>query len=305
MSRKLILTPYHHGSVDATNDFVNNILFPNHNTQVDVMHIVLASVAMAGVDSIHSMMEIKNSNTTLISNVISNKSAEKWNMCSVKVRKVLENYKTPHLSKKHTEHIDRLSYLIVDLLFAVEINSGLLINSNLKNSFSNDLLPLELEMPMKVLYESIQTKNVLLPMVKLDINKKDVLKLFDVFKSKDFGNFKDAHLEIDHNSTLTNKTIKSIEKASKDLYKKNTTLFSLKENVIKALPISTKIIDLFFGKLPGILADYASNLLVDNLQKNKTIALYNYDSIIDQIVKKNLDLYLEKKMIDFKNNVRT
>src|ERR1700733_6349181 len=123
MSRKLVITPFNHGSIESANNIVNNIILGDHEKQFDITHIVLSAIAMAGVDSIYSMIEIKSSDTKLIKDVISTDSIEKWDTCVRKVNDVFTIYKQPNLNEAEYNQINYFSYLIIDLLFAVETNS--------------------------------------------------------------------------------------------------------------------------------------------------------------------------------------
>jgi hypothetical protein len=82
--------------------------------------------------------------------------------------------------------------------------------------------------------------------------------------------------------------LKSIETAGKDLYSKNLKWIVLKDSFLQAIPMSAKVIDLFFGKFAGTLADYSSNLLSDFLKLNKAIPIYNCNGILTEVSRSRL-----------------
>jgi hypothetical protein len=47
--------------------------------------------------------------------------------------------------------------------------------------------------------------------------------------------------------------------------------------------MTSKVTELFFGKLPGIIADYSNTFLSDFLKENKSIPIYDCDKIIQDI----------------------
>ena len=53
----------------------------------------------------------------------------------------------------------------------------------------------------------------------------------------------------------------------------------MRRAVISLLPISSKIIDTIFGKLPGGLAEIFTNLLSKWLDDNKRIVIYEFDDL--------------------------
>ena len=188
------------------------------------------------------------------------------------------------ISEKDTnEGLDHFKHRVSQLLYSLKSNSSVLTFSNFFEIKFSEKLPLELIVPFNILSGSIQVKAASLPVIKYEAEKTDIRKFIEIIYSREFTNYKEAQTEIELNKNLTNKTVKLIERAGKELYFKNTNQLNLKDSIIKTIPLTSKIIELFFGKLPGILAEFSGNILSDYLKINRSLPIYNCGPVINEI----------------------
>lgn len=283
MSRSLILTPYEHGFLAALNEVYNNGPLSDKNNPIDIPHLLLSALTMAGVDTIYSMGSVQNSETKLVKKIATKTSVKKWGEVYDKTKVAFDTLKNDVSNNEINDELDNLKHKVSQLLFALKTNSGILTFNNFSEIKHRDKLPLELVIPLKMLVESIQTKGALLPVVRFETEKTDVRRFIEILESKEFYSYKEAQSEIELNKSLSDKTIKLIEKAGKDLYHKNSAQLNLRENFIKAIPISSKVIELFFGKLPGILTDFAGSIVGDYLKINKSIPIYYCEPVLNEL----------------------
>ncbi|WP_373060465.1 hypothetical protein [Zunongwangia sp. H14] len=283
MARKLILTPYEDAYLTALNYLLNETSIKNSKTKIDVPHILFSSLIMAGVDKIESSEKFESSNTKLITHIDRTEFLGPWADCINMVRKIFNNYQLDTDNKDQRNTSENVSNQIGTLFYALKHKSSILTFSPIEK-IDRALLPPELKFPLDILFSSIQSKSATLPILEYDLPKKEVERLIDVLNGREFKNYSDAQKEIELNSNLTEKTIHSIELAGKELYNKNRRVLNLKENLIKAIPLSSKVIELFFGKLPGILTEYSSTILSDYSREQKTIPLYNCQPIVHELL---------------------
>ncbi|KAA9352788.1 hypothetical protein [Larkinella humicola] len=296
MSRKLVLTPFENGYLAALHEVFNESPMAVKNQPIDISHFLLSALTMAGVDSIQSFGELSYSKTKLIKKNVSKLSRNEWSRCSEKVQDTFDKYRIPNISKEMDEEISSMSHRVSQLFYAMKSNSGILSFFEIGNIKNKHLLPPELALPLEILFLSIQIKTTNLPVLRYDIEKKDINKLIEVLNSKEFEVYSEAQSELETNSSITNKTINAIEKAGKDLYKKNIRILDIKESVIKTIPLTSKVIDLYFGKMPGILAEYGGKILIDYLGLNKTIPIYSCDTILTGMLKSRLGIITRKSV---------
>ena len=85
-----------------------------------------------------------------------------------------------------------------------------------------------------------------------------------------------------------------IGKQSNYLVTQNPHLLKMRRAVISLLPISSKIIDTIFGKLPGGLAEIFTNLLSKWLDDNKRIVIYEFDDLSEMTMRSRLREFAAK-----------
>lgn len=292
MSRKLILTPYEHGGLAAFHHMFNLGYHQTYNLKpfsdekdfIDIPHILFSALTMSGVDQIYSIGQLQYSNTSLLAKKVKQSSVKQWSEAYENTEPIFNAYKSGLKNEKYIDELNDIRYKLIHLIFALKTNSSILSVGGYSTTIKYDgQLPVELTIPLKIFYNSIQTKVVNLPVINFEVEKKDIQKLTDILLSKEFNNYKSAQSEIEQNLSLTSKTIKAIETTGKELYKKNISQMYIRENLIRAIPLTSKVMELFLGKLPGILAEYSSNLLSDFLKTNKSIPIYDCDKIINDI----------------------
>jgi hypothetical protein len=283
MSRTLIFTPFEHGYIAALEHIFNKGPLVDKENVIDIPHVLLSALTMSGVDNISSMGKFENSNTTLVKSITSKSSAKKWNEVYTKTKNIIDAYKSDAKSGKVKKELDEVQHKISQLLFSLKTNSGIITFSNFTELKNKDILPIDIAVPLEILMSSIQTKSANLPVLKYETDKKDIRRFITILESKEFKYYKEAQSEIEQNQNLTSKTIKAIEIAGKDLYKKNISHIEIKENALKAIPLTGKVVELFFGKLPGVLTDFSATVVGDYLKLNKSIPIYSCEPIIKQI----------------------
>lgn len=293
MTRKLILTPYEHGYFDGFSESLQSISSNDKNESLNVAHIILSSITMAGVDEIHTLGKFNSSDSKLIKKVLSDKSTEKWARIYQAVESIFAQYYHQKLTLESKKELDRFKNIIRSLFFAMQSNSGILTFSDIRNKIKKELIPIDVYLPVDILLGSINTIVANLPVIKQDIEKRDIQKLIDVLQSNEFRIYKEAHTEIEKNLSLTTKHVRTIEFAGKQLQKKYFNLLQLKEGIVKALPLTSKVVELFFGKLPGMLSDYSSNIILEYLKLNKTVTIYNCENVMKHIITSSIRKRIE------------
>jgi hypothetical protein len=241
MSRKLILTPYEHGSLAAFHHMYNlghhqsyNLVpYSDEKDFIDIPHILFSALTMSGVDEINSIGPLQYSKTTLLSKIVKQTAIKQWTDAYEKTEPIFNGFKNDLKDKKVNDELDVIRYKLIHLLFALKTNSGILSFGYSTEIKHNELLPLELTVPLNILYTSIQTKVANLPVINLEVEKKDIRNLMDILLSKEFKNYKLAQSEIEQNKQLTNKTIRAIETTGKELYKKTFRICTSAKTLLK------------------------------------------------------------------------
>lgn len=283
MNRNLILTPYQAGFITGFGDGVNQTLAIQKREPIDLSYLLLSATTMAGVDNIFSIKKVESS---FIKKEVSEKQAEKWAKSVRKVDNAVSKYNNGSLSEEDDEELRHMGSILGDLAYAMETNTGMLIFSEL-NKYSYKL-PIELRVLTEILFKSIQKTEASLPIVQMNVEKKDIQRLLDIMASKEFTFYKEAQSEINSNDTVSDKMVKNIEKTAQQLYRKNSKILSLKEGIIETIPFSASIVELFFGKLPGIFTEYVAKKLTSKSNSSKSITLYNCRPVLNEVIRASL-----------------
>jgi hypothetical protein len=92
--------------------------------------------------------------------------------------------------------------------------------------------------------------------------------------------------------------IKTVENQSHRLVSNSPLLLKTKPVAISLLPLSSKIIDTVFGKLPGSLAEFFTSLLTKWLQDNQRLIIYQFDDLLKLTMESRMHNLFSKKFSD-------
>lgn len=279
MARSLIITPFDYVYLAGYQEGSDTRSREDHTPRVDTTYFFLSAIAMSGVDYIYSMTSLFNTYSKLVRSKVKDDLIHDWFKCFQQVNGSFNNFRSPKMSKRQQHSLFFYEVTTMQLLFALKNNSSVLIIKSLDSLVDEQSVSPELKLPYDFLRKSTQFNYAQLPIVRYDMQKKDIRKLLDVIASKEFESYKEAHSEIERTNKLTSKVIRPIEAAAKDLLKKNTDLLCSRESVLKAIPLIPEVIESFFGKLPGVLAEQSGKLLTDYLKSKRSIPIYSADSI--------------------------
>jgi hypothetical protein len=102
-----------------------------------------------------------------------------------------------------------------------------------------------------------------------------------------FAKYVRDHQKLEINLLPTLRAYIDIEKSGRHLCKENKTLLAIKRSTVSLIPLTTNIIDLVFGKLPGILAEFFGQRLSDMLKDDRRIVIYRFDQVLSEFIKEH------------------
>jgi hypothetical protein len=310
MHRKLILTPEDQAILAGSNYVIEFVLKQIEKNQgFNLTLLVLAALTTNGVDQIQSFSTKGEFDLPLIKKVISDKNKSRWSKCNKVILNSLKNA-TNEINDKSEEfkqQIFSLHSTLTKLLFALESRSSVIFMLGFKDVMQLNKLPFDLTYPIATFFENLEQRTVKLPRLTYDVENSDIISLLEILYSYEYSNYKSAHSEIENNLQLTDKIVKNIELAGNELFRKYQKRFIFQKGIINALPLSSKVIDLLFGKLPGDVTEYSGNALLNYLKKHKTVPIYNGDIILRDIIKRfkeHYKIYSEEDLKDMGYNLK-
>jgi hypothetical protein len=136
--------------------------------------------------------------------------------------------------------------------------------------------------------------NVAIPAVV--VSPENIARFNEVVSSNLFRSYESDHEGLGENKTAITTAIKSIDRSSRLLSLKNPHLIKQKRLIITVLPITTKVIDIIFGRLPGVLAEFSTNLLLKWFHQERRIVVYRFDDVLGPAFEDRVERLVQKKV---------
>jgi hypothetical protein len=195
-----------------------------------------------------------------------------------------------------------LQAFLVELLLAAQRKQNLVCFGRLPQVSSlESILPVDFFLPFKNLLQTLERSVINLPAVKGSLSIQDINLFEQIIVGHAFRRYEQHHTILDENRRSIERAVQAIEKETRHLVTQNPRLLRTKHAIISLLPISAKIIDTIFGKLPGDLAEFCTKWLTEWLKDNKRIVIYEFADLREMTLRSRLK-ELEAKKINHSNN---
>lgn len=202
---------------------------------------------------------------------------------------LISNIKDEGEAQLDSDNVLRLIYLMETIGQAIhqDCNAVILFDPpDLENM--KHYLSFELFIVLRNLFSSFEISKPGTPVAQAELFENDFRTFNDILNSEMFRHHgkiseavEDAKLPIERGASIMTESSIKLVSAHPDLLR-------LKRKLITALPITAKIVDTVFGKMPGILAQALSDLAVPKLSANKRIVILNMGGVIDDVQKEML-----------------
>lgn len=297
--RKVIIGPFQLGALAALDAVVNLPSILKHVPKMDAENLFYACMIQSGVEEfeVPSLKGLSVKESSFLSERISLIPEETYLKCSESTKRIFKDY-LPEGYKIDDRYsaIWSLEFFLTDLFLAFERKISIVRILPIPDlTKAEGLIPPELFYPVQNLLNAFDSETTTLPLPKSSISAKNVKEFQDIITSDLFSQYALAHQELDNNKLTKRKVISDITKAGHGLFQKYKRLLYLKNLAISSLPVTAKTIDLIFGKLAGILAEYAAGQLNNWLKNEKRIVLYHFYPTFQEIVLRRLSCTLLNK----------
>lgn len=199
------------------------------------------------------------------------------------------------LDDKYDPLVD-LSYFLVDLLFSVRKKTSMVcILPPPSLAQCEKLLPPELLIPIRTLFSQLETENVNLPLIKKTISHKDIKVIEDIISSDLFSEYTLFHKELENIEIPTTTAISEVSKAGYRMLNKCSRFLDIGKLTMSLLPITSKLVDICWGKAPGIFVEQVASYLGNVLKNEHRVVIYEVDPLFTELINKRFEPYLTKK----------
>jgi hypothetical protein len=178
--------------------------------------------------------------------------------------------------------VTNLQAFLVELLLAAQRKQNLIYFDRLPDIASLEpILPVDFLLPFKNLLNAIERSATTVPTVRGSLSVQDINLFEELIVGNAFCRYEQRHAIIDHSKVPLRRGLQILEKQTRSLIIQNPHLLKVKRAIISILPISSKIIDTVFGKLPGDLAGIFTSLLSKWLDDSRRVVIYEFPDLVE------------------------
>src|SRR6266702_899276 len=290
--RKGLLGPFQLGQLSGLTDAIRIAEDVTGNKGCDLEGLFFATAFQTGIDKFitHETKDNNKFRSSFVQNrtqiLKSANSDSNWK----EVREGLSKYLPEEWYRD-----DRYSGLwewnafIADLLDAMDHGASLLSLGGVPEiSDVVDLIPTELQVPLKILHSAFEPASAPSTVPITVVAKESIERFQDIITSDVFSDYIDAEGKLDDASSSLPAALNGVLKSAKQVVKKNPHLLTVRRTGVSVLSFTPKLIDAAFGKLPGAIADVAAKLGLTYIEERRRIVVYDFRDIIRGALWSNL-----------------
>jgi hypothetical protein len=213
-----------------------------------------------------------------------------YGMCLFLANEAFEKY----LGKKFHNYpdfckINDLFLFVGDLLYALHRQKSMVCFLELEDLYSTiETLPPELGVPLQNLWALMHRADPDLPIPRYELGTRDITNFEQILSSSAFTEYEKESAKLELADVPEDYSIISAQRAAQRLVNANARLLRLRAAPIRLLRLTAKAIDAVFGKLPGALAEFATDEAQRALDGEKRIALYNAEDLLFSVYQPHL-----------------
>lgn len=299
--RKMIVGPYQEGYLAALNHTVNEMVNEKLKVkmpEVDVNGVFYASMIQAGIEKFEMVGNLSPSiKSEFLQSRILRLPDKNWHDAHDKVEASINRF-FPDNDEHNDRHssIVQLKVFLLDLMLAVQRKSSVVLMQPLPDMTDlQKVIPPELFVAINNLMSSIESESTKLPIPKDYVSPEHFQRFQEVICSDLFRRYTVHHEKFEDGRILKIDAKKEVELMGRTLLGSNRNLLKAKELTVSLIPVTSKIIDIVFGKLPGALSDFFGQQLSTWLKDDRRVVIYQLDPVISELVSRRFKSLAEKK----------
>lgn len=297
--RTVSVGAYQLGMLDVLKDIANLPLILEHLPPVDVEGIVYGCMIQCGAERFE-VARIENRslpNSKYLRSRLSYIPEEK----TFKARNIISRAFQSFLPREYRRdakcyEVWDIENFLADLLLCAERKTALMTLSALPDPDQFEgILPSELLVPVRNLLSTLEPSNIGSPLPRSSISAVGIRRFEEIISSDLFSAYSKQHSELESSLVPKSAALKSIAETGDKLFRRHINLLQLKKLTLIILPVTAKIVDTIFGKLPGVLAGYFTSLLTDALKDERRIVVYQLDSVFRDLITSRVLHFVEEQ----------
>ena len=197
---------------------------------------------------------------------------------------------------ENRREVSNLENFLVNLLICLERKTALMTLSGLPDPGQFEgILPPELLFPIRNLLSALEPSELSSPLPRSSLLAVDVRRFEEIISSDLFSTYSARHSALESSLVPKDTALKGIAETGEKVFRRHIDLLQLRELTLAILPVTAKVIDTVFGKLPGALADYFTGLATNALKEDRRIIVYQLDSVFRDLVISRVSRLMEEQ----------
>ena len=290
-SRTALIGPFQQTSLRSSNDIANLKPFSKLVQPLNVLDLLYSSVIQAGVERLelarvdtayNRKWEHPADLSPFVAKRAIHKDLPEFESIGIMVLDAFNN----HFGIKgwDRQRVIELEVFIIELLLAAKCNQNLVYFSELPDvNKLEGILPIDFLLPFKNLIQTFENPSPTLALTRASVSRQDVALFEEIIVSKVFRQYERSQGELEETQVPVKAALESVRKQSYLLAAESPRLLKTKRAIVSLLPITTKIVDTVFGKLPGSLAEFFAAAFTKWLQDNRRIVIYQLGDLRHQV----------------------
>jgi hypothetical protein len=291
-NRTAIIGPFQKVKADVISEAVNVAPFLESLQRLDVHRLWYSTTIQSGVETLDVVGEAEKEDhwPRFLVKRVSYSTPPEFVQSFALVMLAFENHFGLDPRENVEAPVSNLRNFLVELLLAAHRKRNLIYFDEMPDVASlQSLLPAELLLPFKNLMLAIEHSNPVVASVQSSMALQDVALFEEIIDSRPFMDYENSHSSFDQSEVNLKKALERVRAGSRLLVAKNPRLLKSRQVAISLLPVTSKLVDLVFGKLPGTLADYFTNALKTWLQDKRRIVIYQFSDLLEATMKARMN----------------
>lgn len=245
--------------------------------------VLWGSMIQAGVDQIRFVLEdeVLTTQSPMLRKRfhIPEKADPTWAQVFMAVHSSLEPFWISELDRE----MHKVQAFLVQALYSLQKRNSLILFSSIPGPNVLAKVPPEIRIPVMALLSQFQPTRLNLTAVKYEVPVVDVARFEEVFLSRLFDDYSTASLQLDNSKAEVRNSLELVQRTAKKLTERNASLLTTKESDLSLLTITSKLIDMILGSLPGKIAEIAVQYAEYARKENMRLVVYDFRPVLYEL----------------------
>jgi hypothetical protein len=293
-TKRVFLSPYQLGALDGFSEAFNISPIFDHLPRLDGPAAFYATMLQSGAEffSVPDRIVHEIPQTELLAGRVQRYEPTSVRDISDLLTRVLgEPFQSlrDERTGRRAQSIDSVRVFLEDLLVAARRRESFVsVLPTPRDSLTVPGMAPEVGMAVSCLFAEFTDERVDAPVPRLVIDRGAVARFEEIISSDVFRRYASTHAVLEDASYDASRALEAVKKTGRDLelaFEKHLDRSVLGMGLLTLTP---KILDLAFGRLPSILAEFATKLVEPLMKERRRIVVYRLDGVLKALMEQRM-----------------